>query len=399
MKSLRTAAIYGVLVALALALGLATNQATPPSAVPSVDNPGPLGLRALYLYLQETGAPVSPLQEALDGATLTEEVRTVVMAAPVGRTVTQDEVDALRAWVSRGGTFVYLASRDTKVRQQALEDWLHLGKGPLLPSEADGLPPEERDLTGTTARVWVPGGAARDLTRLRGSLDEGVSVGLPDAVPLAGARGAAVLWRVLQGRGEVYVLAGADLAENRRLELLDNLRFWDALAARGPLVFDEYHHGAGAKPEPPSARALWVFVAQGLLVGLLYAVSRGTRFGPPRPQLVEKHRSSLEYIHSLGWLARRSKVERELVPELARHLRRLMHERLGISPSLSEDEAARLLEHTCGLPAADYLAVREDLVRTLDQGDPRPTDYARLSRRYAELEAVITGRRPLPRDA
>jgi hypothetical protein len=392
MKGARTAAIHGVLVALALALGLAVNQAPSPPQVPSVDNPGPLGLRALYLYLQESGAPVSALREALDRPGLPEDVRTVVVAAPSGRPVTEGEAEALREWVSRGGTLVYLASRDAKARQPHLDDWLRLSEGPMLAPDSEGLPPREKDLTGTTVRVWVPVGAARGLERLRVSLDRGLSVGLPEAVPLAGAKGAAVMWRVPEGRGEVYVLAGADLAENRRLELLDNLRFWDALAARGPLAFDEYHHGAAPKQEPPSARALWVFVAQCLGVGLLYAVSRGTRFGPPRPLVVEKHRSALEYVRSLGWLARRAKMERELVPELARQLRRRMHERLGIPLTLPEDEAARMLERTCGLPAADYLAAREDLVRTLEKHNIRPADYARLARQYARFEGILTGR-------
>ncbi|MFL5354296.1 DUF4350 domain-containing protein [Archangium sp.] len=395
MKGLRTAAIYGVLVALALALGLAANQAPPqPTTVPSVDNPGPLGLRALYLYLQESGAPVSALHEAFDTPGIPEGVRTVVVAAPVGRPMTEAETEALRQWVRRGGTLVYLASRNAKTQQPHLDDWLRPSTGSLPPPDSEGLPPKERDLTGTTVHVWVPVGAARGLERLRVSLDQGVNVGRPEAVPLAGAKGVAVMWRVPEGQGEVYVLAGVDLAENRRLELLDNLRFWDALAARGPLAFDEYHHALGPKPEPPSARALWVFVAQGLVVGLLYAVSRGTRFGPPRPRLQEKHRSALEYVRSLGWLARRSKVERELVPELARQLRRRMHERLGIPLTLPEDEVARLLEQTCGLPAADYLAAREDLVRTMEQRDVRPSDYARLVRRYARFEDVITGRTP-----
>ncbi|MGZ3461247.1 MAG: DUF4350 domain-containing protein [Archangium sp.] len=392
MKGLRTAAVYGVLVALALAVGLAVNRAPPQPTLPSVDNPGPLGLRALYLYLQESGAPVSALREALDGPGIPEGVRTVVVAAPTGRPVTEAETEALRKWVSGGGTLVYLVPRDARTKQRWLNDWLRLSAGPMPPLDSEALPPGEKDLTGTTVRVWVPAGAARGLERLRVSLDQGISVGLPEAVPLAGAKGAAVVWRVPQGGGEVYVLAGADLAENRRLELLDNLRFWDALAARGPIAFDEYHHGVGPQQEPPSAQALWVFVAQGLLVGLLYAVSRGTRFGPPRPLLEEKHRSTLEYVRSLGWLARRSKVERELIPELARQLRRRMHERLGIPLALPEDEAARLLEQSCGLPAADYLAAREELVRTMEQRDIRPADYARLASRYALFEGIITGR-------
>ena len=91
----------------------------------------------------------------------------------------------------------------------------------------------------------------------------------------------------------------------------------------------------------------------------------------------------------LGWLARRSRVERELLPELARHLRLRMQERWGISPSLPEEEAARQLERACGLSAADYLAAREELIRALEQRAPRPADYARLARRYAELEARL----------
>jgi hypothetical protein len=396
MKTARLVAFYSVLVTLALALGLATNQSTPPSPRPSVDNPGPLGLKALSLYLQESGARVSELREAFDDASLSEELRTVVVAAPTGRSVSPAEARALREWVSRGGTLVYLASREARTRPSALNDWLPLSEAPVVPSSAEGLPPGEKDLTGTTVRVWGPVGAARDLERLRVSLDQGLTVERPEAVPIAGARGVAVVWRVPEGRGEVYVLAGTDLAENRRLELLDNLRFWDALAARGPLGFDEYHQGVEPAREPPSTRALWVFVAQMLAVGLLYAVSRGTRFGAPRPLSEERHRSSLEYVRSLGWLARRAKVERELVPELGRQLRRLMHERLGISSELPEEEAARLLEQRGGLSAAEYLSGREELIRTLEQRDIRPADYARLVRRYARLEAIVTGRATRP---
>jgi len=388
--------IYGVLVTAALALGLATSQQPPQSTVPSVDNPGPQGLRALYLYLQESGAPVLALTKAFDASGLPTGSGTVVVAAPSGRPVTESEAQALREWVRAGGTLVYLVSRDSNQRQAHLDDWLEVSPGPLLAPGSEGLPPEEKDLTGTTARVWVPVGAARGLEHLRVAADRALSVGHPEAVPVAGARSAAVLWRVPEGSGEVYVLSGPDVAENRRLELLDNLRFWDALSARGPLLFDEYHHTLGPRREPPSARGLWVFAAQALVVGLLYVVARGTRFGPPRPLLEEKHRSALEYVRSLGWLARRSKVERELVPELARQLRRRMHERLGISLALPEDEAARLLEQTCGLPASDYLAAREELVRTMEQREIHPSDYARLARRYARFEELVTGRVTAP---
>ncbi len=392
MKGLRTAAIYGVLVTVAAAVGLAVRQAPPPSTRPSVNNPGPQGLRALYLYLEESGAPVRALDEALDAKTLSG-VRTVVVAPPrKGTRMMKEEAEALESWVRGGGTLVYMVPREAEARQPTLEAWLRISDGPLLKPSGEALPSNEKDVSGTTVHVWVPAGAARGLQAFRVALDRGVAVGHPEAVPLAGIQGAAAVWQVPVGAGEVYVLAGADLAENRRLELLDNLRFWDALAARGPLAFDEFHQGEGMRQEPPSAWGLWVFAAQCLVVGLVYVFARGMRFGPPRPLLVERHRSSREYVQSLGWLARRSKVERELVPELGRQLRRQMHERLGIPLTLPEDEAARALEQACGVPASEYLEAREDLVRTLDQRDIRPGDYARLARRYARLEAILTGR-------
>jgi hypothetical protein len=65
MKNLRTFLFFGLLITLAAALGLATREAQPESPLPSVDNPGPLGLRALYLYLQEGGTTVDAQHESL----------------------------------------------------------------------------------------------------------------------------------------------------------------------------------------------------------------------------------------------------------------------------------------------------------------------------------------------
>jgi hypothetical protein len=387
MKNLRTLLFFGILITVAAAMGLAAREAPPESTLPSVDNPGPLGLRALYLYLREGGAQVEAHRESLEA--LPAGVRTVVIAAPHARAASPVEVEALERFVRTGGTLVFLASRE-KNGQPALEQWLELKRHSWLGASARGLPQGEQDLGGTTVDVWLPAGAARGLSGFRVSLEQGITLGLPEAVPVAGSKGAVALWRLGLGRGEVYVAAGPDLAENRRLELLDNLRFWDALAARGPMVFDEFHHSE--VPPPPLSRGLWVFALQCLSVGVLYIFARGTRLGAPRPQLPERHRSALEYAQSMGWLALRAKVERELLPEMARHLRQLMHERLGIPLALSEEEAARMLEQRSGIAPAQYLEARAELARALDQRAISPKDYARVAARYARLEAVITGR-------
>lgn len=388
MKNLRVFLLFGVLIAVAAALGLAARQAPPQSTLPSVDNPGALGLRALYLYLQEGGASVDVHRDSLEN--LPPSVRTIVLAAPQARPVSSAEVQALERFVQAGGTLVFLTPRQNDKAQPALAEWLELKQHAILGASSQGLPEGEQDIGGTSVGVWLPAGAARGLNGFRVSRDRGITLGMAEAVPLAGLGGTAALWRLGLGKGEVYVAAGPDLAENRRLELLDNLRFWEALAARGPLLFDEFHHAAA--PPPPLSRGIWVFALQCLAVGLLYVVARGTRFGAPRPHLPERHRSALEYVQSMGWLARRAQVERELLPEMAHHLRQLMQDRLGIPLALSEEEAARMMEQRCGLPSAHYLEARADLARTLDQRTLSPRDYARLATRYARLEAVVTGR-------
>ncbi|MCP3103410.1 DUF4350 domain-containing protein [Myxococcus sp. K15C18031901] len=387
MKNVRTLAAFALLIALALAVGLSARREPPESPVPTVENTGPQGARALYLFLREGGRPVATSLAPLDA--LPKDTRTLVIAAPEGRPITKDEVLALRSFVEVGGTLVYLSPRELGRHQAALESWLRLEEGPLLPATERGLGTDLADAGGTTVDVWVSTGPLRGLTSLRVSQERGIVVWHPDALPLAGLGGAVTLWRRAVGSGEIFILAGADLLENRRLELLDNTRFWDALSLRGPLVVDEYHHLQA--PPPPLSRGIWVFVAQVLGVGLLYALSRGTRFGAPRPLRVERHRSALEYVRSMGWLMRRAKVERELLPELDRALRQRMQERLGISLTLDDAEAARLLERDGGIAAAHYLAARAELTSLQAQPVVRPADYARVARAYAHLERAVTG--------
>ncbi|MCY1014378.1 DUF4350 domain-containing protein [Pyxidicoccus sp. MSG2] len=384
MKNLRIASIFGVLIALALAVGLSTRADSPESVVPTVENTGAQGARALYLYLREGGRPVDAHTASLES--LPSGTRTLVLSSPQGRPVSKEEVSALEQFVRAGGTLVYLSPRELGKHQAALEEWLRLDSGPLMPASSRGLDSTLADAGGTTVDIWLAAGPLRGLSGLRVSQDRGLRLHHDDALPLAGLGGAVAVWRWPLGAGEVYVLAGADLVENRRLELLDNLRFWDALAARGPLLFDEYHHQLA--PPPPLSRGIWVFVGQVLLVGLLYAVSRGTRFGAARPLRQERHRSALEYVRSMGWLMRRAKVERELLPELDRTLRQLMQERLGIPLALSDADAARLMERG----GKDYLEAKADLTRTLAQADIRASDYTRVARHYAHLERVVTGR-------
>lgn len=387
MKGLRGWLLYGVLLAVAAAAAIASRQAPSGPSGASVDDAGPSGLRALFLYLQEGGYPVEALREPL--AALPADARTLVIAAPEARELEAEELAAVQRFVEGGGTLVYLAPRPIGRRQPGLDHWLGLQRGALLRPAPLAAGAGVEDLAGATAKVWLPMGVAAETSGLRVAADEGLST-TEGWAPVAGAGEAIAVWWRRVGSGQVWALAGADLAENRRLELLDNLRFWENIAATGLLVFDEFHHRPA--PPPPVSRGLSAFALQLLACALFFAYARGTRFGPPRPEHVERHRSSLEYVRSIAWLTRRARVEGELLAELAQRLRSILHDRLGIALSLGEPEVARELAARCRIPEEHYLSVMAELRRALERPEVSPREYLRLSRALAEIERVATGR-------
>src|SRR5581483_657884 len=122
-----------------------------------------------------------------------------------------------------------------------------------------------------------------------------------------------MLWWQQRGKGEVWLAAGPDLAESARLELDDNLAFWSAIAARGPVAFDEFHQAP--KPAPPLTANLWGSLGQLLFCALVFVLAFGARLGPARPTPQERHRSSLEYVTSMAALAREGCAPGDLASE------------------------------------------------------------------------------------
>ena len=234
--------------------------------------------------------------------------------------MTEVETGVLREWVRRGGTLVYLASRNTKTRQTSLNDWLRVSPGPLLPSDSEGLPPKERDLTGTTVRVWVPVGAARGLERLRVIAGPGSERGRAGGGATRGSEGRG---------GDVAGARGPGRGLRARRE-------WTWRRTGGWSCWTTCASGTRwrrAGPSPSTSTTMpWARSRSRPRRGPSGSSWRrasswgcstwcrgGRASARPARGRQEKHRSALEYVRSLGWLARRSKVERELVPELGRH--------------------------------------------------------------------------------
>ncbi len=365
-----------LLFALAVGLGLLTSTPDPNDVqIPSIDNAGPHGSKVLHTWLTETGSTVEALHAPL--TSLPAGLQALVIAAPTLRQISEEEVEALQRFVDGGGTLVYLSPRPAAT-QPAMAQWLTLddAQGKLIDLATTG-----GDLGGTTianASSLMPA-----VKTIRVGADTVLDVDLKDAVAVAGR----ALWTWPQGKGQVWIAAGPDLIENRRLELEGNLAFWAQL--RGlHLGFDEFHHVAAA---PPAWSAnLWAALVQFVFVGLLFVAARSRRLGPARPTPVREHRSSLEYVHAMGALMERAGVEAELKLKMRERLRRLMHERLGIAVTLPAEDASVALATQTGLPPDAFAA--------LDLKLQTECPFALVSAQAARVENAIVGRRQVLRD-
>ncbi len=319
--------MFAVLLSIALTLGIAAGGAASESTALSVENAAPTGAKVLFTWLSENGVAVSMKTD--DFLVIDPAVRTVVVTAPRAQGISQAEVDSLERFVSAGGTVVYLVPRGSL--STPMNHWLGVTRGAL--PELDDRPALQ-DPAGATVKVTTQTGLTTGITALRVAGDHLIEV--TDAVAVTTAP---ALWVKPIGRGEVWLAAGPDLAENARLELLGNSRFWLNVGARGPVAFDEFHHHSAAAT--PLTLNLVATALQFLLCAALFVLARGSRLGPPRPTLPTAHRSSLEYVRAMGGLVGGAKVDAEVVGQLRDGLRRTAHEQLGLSPRLPNAEWVR----------------------------------------------------------
>lgn len=331
--------LYALLLALALAAGLSTPTTAPDSPVPSVKNPGPRGTKLLRRWLEQTGRDVRVLDTALEPG----DARTLVLAAPIGHAVSKEELARIEQFVEADGTLVYLRPRRSAA-QPSLDDWLKLETGPAPQRDAQAT-----DLLGVSDPVTLLPG----LKSLRILADDTIRSELPEALPVTKAGS---LWWWPHGKGQVFIGAGADLAEASRLELDDNAAFWASLPQ--PIAFDELHQAPRAKPA--LTENLIAALVQLAFCGVAFLLVFAPRLGPPRPTPIEQHRSSLEYVRSMAALTAEARVEPELARELCARLQRVLE-----------------------VPASE-LPVKPEGVTT-------PQEFLELSKRCASLEAEARG--------
>lgn len=297
---------------------------------PSCFSAKPEGLLAFERLLVRLGRPVETRTLPWDDLASAPAGGLLVVATPLQRPVDAREAASLRKWLIGGGSLMVVDDATTiesfPELSQILEEADLRAQSPLPEVDPDTLTigrPKTRASRGTPAHPSGP-----DLTRITLHAEDGIRSEV-SAFPLAiDYRGSVQAAEGSMGLGRIVRVQGPLLA-NDRILTGDNLEFAlrlvDDLRGRGPILFDEYHHGYGGLL--PGVRGLdtapitWAG-AQALLVVFLYALARGTRFGPARASREPRRRSSLEFVHSMASLYRTATARRHVIESaLARFLK------------------------------------------------------------------------------
>lgn len=283
-------------------------QEKAPRDAPSAYNNRARGTKALSLLLKQMGYSVSELRR--NWPSLTDADRLVVVIEPLDpeRSIGKQDLQALRGWVERGGTLLYLVS----VPPRPLDD-----KDPLFGNVAivkGDAASEKIDVDVDSPYLHDVGAIqAAAAVRLKPKDDGDYETLLEDK------DGALILHKTV-GKGHALIVADSRSATNDALrQYADNALFFVNVAkqatgtSRGEVLFDEYHQGFGYSDEgdtqgllaalPGSFRlALWHGI--GLFGLIVYNGNR--RFGRPKQLPPVTYRSSTDYIGSMARLYRRA---------------------------------------------------------------------------------------------
>lgn len=186
------------------------------------------------------------------------------------------------------------------------------------PSEDDAEPTD-------WASAWAGPLSGMPFVRLRRAATIEIEDGVPHAV-LASSSGRSAIVVVPRGRGRVVVLASASALQNRDLVEAEGaalfLRILRLYAGEGPVLFDEYHLGAGQTRS--TVRYLLQVGAGPLLahaaVILVFVLLRwGRRFGAPRRDPDAPTIATTSFVGAVGALFSRVGDARGTLAILARH--------------------------------------------------------------------------------
>lgn len=335
----------------------------------TVYSSAPTGGKALRLWLDRLGYTTATLEAA--DYRVPDATGTLLVLAP-SQPVTTFQADTLERWVREGGRLVVVA--DSRAADAILGRF-GLGVAPL-PVVAEAAAP----LDAETLDPMIGSVAVR--------AESVLEVKSAAVVPILGDGGRVFGARVRADGGELLALSAPYALSNEALRGEENARLALSLigpAGRGPVVFDEVHHGYGAA----RSRSLFTLLVDhawgraALLAGVMtfvYLAVSGRRFGRARPVIVTRGRSLGEYVQSLAGLYRAGGKRQFAAAHFERRLRREVAQAVGL-PGDATDEQIGERARTLGRDPTDGLAI----LRTLRDGQSR----GRAAPREAELLTLV----------
>lgn len=317
-------ALFGGLLLALIVLQPGNEERLPPSTIYSAN---PAGGKALWLWLGELGYQVSTLESG--SYRVPRESTTVLILSPTVP-FSDAEHDELERWVRGGGTLVIAA--DGLLAGPLLEHFeLGLRALPLVVETAHPVHDELLDAS------------IREVT-VRAS--EELVLKTVNARPLLVAGDRVLGALVPRERGRLVVLSAPAALSNAALRREDNARLALSLVGppgRGPVIFDERHHGYGLADERPLHTLLldhgWgrASLYAGLAT-LLFLLLAGRRFGRPRLVLATRGRSLSEYVSSMAALYRSGRKRSFLAEHFQRRLHRDVAQDLGLPGDASVEQ-------------------------------------------------------------
>ncbi len=322
--------------------------------------------------------------------------------APAGRDRHQDQADALPVWLARD-------SGSCSPTQALFDD---LPSGASDGGVPDGAAPDPAHQLGQdfeshpeqTLKALAqddpkpPPDPAVPVGPLAG-LDEAIPLREPAHIELRKGTTAETLLElssgpggvaVKVGKGTIVVLASASPFENRALESADGGALFARLLAHyapdGPVLFDEYHLGVGAR----RSVARYVrqiggvpIVLQLLVVVGLVLLRIGTRFGVPRRPVPPAPAGTASYVAGVGQLYEKSHDSRGVMQILVRQALARIAEHHHVTGGDVESLAEQLSERGHAAPAR---AVRE-MGALLERPPEREAD---LVDRAHDIDGYVT---------
>ena len=315
--------VTGILVAVVLLnvalTALRETFAGPDGRPSSAYATAPEGIAAFAELLARRGFEVVPLRGVLtenlpDGGTL-------VVLDP--ESITDDEVEALRSWVSDGGRLV-IGGRSELWADGLLDSTIEWSPASVLVAEPLAEVPE-------TVAIDTVGGEGFGTWE-----DPG------DALPVLGiedspARTLAAVTTI--GTGRVVLLADTSVLHNRYLADADNAVF--ALNIVGPqgttVHFAEGVHGYGTATGLAAIPTRWKLALAGLvLAALVWMVAVGRRLGPPEAEGRDLPPPRKAYVDALTTTLARTKRGHEVIAPVRAAARSKITRRSGLGPDADE---------------------------------------------------------------